>query len=267
VATDATKFAAYFADGSGPVFDGDAPLEKPGERPTQWGVMGEEGPIGPLPGRVLLQKQAALYTVVWHPIGGKPDAKQLCAVCDALQKLPETEMRLAPDQTAYIINLTGDQAKQMMALTPDSARTRFETSVACIGSTICQVGLRDSQALLRACVDMVRQAELPDGALPKIYISGCPSSCGTHQTGTLGFRGGVKMVDGKPQSAFVLYADGCQLQGSEAFGRELGAIEESRIPSFLVELGKAVAATGLDYADWKAANPEGLDAIAAPYLA
>lgn len=217
--------------------------------------------------RVLKQKQEGLYTVEWHPIGGQPTPEEFCALSDMLEEMPGTEMRLAPDETAYIINLTGDEAKKILELTKDSARTLFENSVSCIGARICQVGVRDSQALLAACVDAVRKAEIPDGALPQIHISGCPSSCGTHQIGALGFRGGVKSVDKKPQPAFILYINGNEHQGKEAMGRELGTILETAIPDFLVKLGTIVAESGMDFETWNAAEPDGLEKAAAQFLA
>ncbi len=217
--------------------------------------------------RILPQKQnEVLYTVIWHPIGGQPKVEELCALSDAIQDMEDVEIRLAPDETAYIINLTGAEAEKVLAATPDSAETIFETSVSCIGASICQVGLRDSQALLRACVEAVREAEIPNGALPQIHISGCPSSCGTHQTGVIGFRGAVKRVDDQPKNAFVLFANGAERQGEERMGREIGTMEEAVIPQFLVALGQAVAASGMDYEKWAAQNPEGIDAVAANYL-
>lgn len=216
--------------------------------------------------RILPQKQDGLYTVVWHPIGGQPSMESLCALSDVLQTIPDAEMRLAPDETAYIVNLTGAETEKVLAATPDSAKTLFEASVSCIGSTTCQVGLRDSQGLLAACVKAVREANLPDGALPQIHISGCPSSCGTHQTGAIGFRGASRPVDGKPQSGFQLFVGGCDRQGSETMGRILGVVLEADVPAFLVALGREVAASGMDYAAWSAANPDAIDRIAAPYL-
>jgi len=216
--------------------------------------------------RVLEQKQLGLYTVIWHPIGGQPAPETLCELSDAIQEMEAVEMRLAPDETAYIINLTGKEAEKVMELTKDSAQSLFETSVSCIGASICQIGARDSQALLRECVKAVREADLPDGALPQIHISGCPSSCGTHQTGSIGFRGAAKMVDKKPQSAFMLYVGGNDYQGKETMGEELGTVLETEIPAFLVELGKTVAGTGMDYASWKASNPDGVKEIAAKYV-
>jgi len=216
--------------------------------------------------RVIEQKQDGLYTVSWHPLGGQPSASTFCALSDLLQTMDGVEMRLAPDETAYIINLTGDEAKKVLEVTFDGAASLFETSVSCIGASICQVGVRDSQALLASCIEAVKKAELPDGALPQIHISGCPSSCGTHQTGAIGFRGGVKMIDKKPNSAFVLYVNGQSLQGKETMGRELGTILETEIPSFLVELGKTVAKSNMTFEEWSAKDSKAIDRVAAPYV-
>lgn len=216
--------------------------------------------------RIMEQKQSGLYTVAWHPIGGQPSPELFCALSDALKNIEGTEMRLAPDETAYIINLTGSEAEKIAELTKDSASSLFETSVSCIGAAVCQVGLRDSQSLLEACVKAVREARIPDGALPQIHISGCPSSCGTHQTGALGFRGAGKKADGKMQPAYILYVNGCERQGEEVLGCELGAILESDIPEFLVKLGTEVARSGMDYDAWNAADPEALGRIAGRYI-
>ena len=74
------------------------------------------------------------------------------------------------------------------------------------------------------------------------------------------------MVDKKPNSAFVLYVNGQSLQGKETMGRELGTILETEIPSFLVELGKTVAESGLTFAEWNAKDAEAIDRIAASYV-
>lgn len=214
------------------------------------------------------QKQPGLYTVTWHPIGGQPDVEIFCRLSDALVSMEEVQLRLAPDESAYIVNLTAEEAEQVLnIIKEDNARTLFETSVSCIGAVTCQVGLRDSQGLLNACVKAVREADIPDGALPQIHISGCPSSCGTHQIGVIGFRGASKKVDGKMQSAYMLYVNGNEKQGEEVLGEELGAITENEIPNFLVKLGKTVVESGMDFETWYAHNPEGIKGIAEEYLA
>lgn len=216
--------------------------------------------------RALPQKQPGLYTVVWHPIGGMADPDTMCALSSMLAPVADAQLRLAPDETAYIVNLTGSEAKTVLDLTKDSANTLFETSVSCIGASTCQQGLRDSQSLLSACVDAVRKAGIPDGALPQIHISGCPSSCGTHQTGSIGFRGGAKKVDGVMEPAFSLFVNGNERQGCEAMGREAGVILQSVIPDFLVKLGNAVADSGMGYEEWNDRNPHLIDEIAKEFL-
>ena len=46
--------------------------------------------------------------------------------------------------------------------------------------------------------------------LPRLHISGCPHSCGTHQIGEIGFHGAVKLVDKKPMVAFILVDGGSE---------------------------------------------------------
>lgn len=216
--------------------------------------------------RIIEQKQKGLYCVKWHPIGGQPDPKCLCELYSTIKDMDSVEIRLSPDETAYIVNLTGEEAKKVLSVTADGAGSEFEESVSCIGASICQVGLRDSQALLRSCIERVRSENIPDNALPQIHISGCLSSCGTHQTGVIGFRGSVKVIDKKPHSTFVLYVNGCERQGKEVMGREIGMILEELIPDFLVDLGKTVAESGLSFNDWNNSNPNGIDTVAQKYI-
>ena len=217
--------------------------------------------------RISEQKQPGLYTVMWHPIGGSPNLDILEEVAKAIDEMPQTEMRLSPDETAYIINLTGKEAEKILDITEkDAAKNPFETSISCIGATICQVGLRDSQALLKTVVEAVREAGIADGALPQIHISGCPSSCGTHQVGEIGFRGFLKMVDKKPLPAFIMYEYGDDRQGEERFAKEVGVILQSDIPALLVELGRKVMDSKLTWKEWVKANPDGIRETAAKWL-
>lgn len=216
-------------------------------------------------GHVIFQKQEGLYAVHYHPLGGMVKPSKFREIYDAIKDMEQVELRLSPDESIYIINLTGGEVRQIEPVLEDGARDLFETSVACIGAGICQVGVRDSQKLLRSVIEAVRKAELPDGALPQIHISGCPSSCGTHQTGSIGFRGGVKMIDKVANPSFTMYVNGCDLQGEEQMGREVGQILEKDIPKLMVEIGKTVAASGLDYAAWMKENEKDFDKIVGKY--
>lgn len=216
--------------------------------------------------RVLEQKQEGLYTVLWHPLGGQPAVEELAALYETVCDMEEVELRLSPDESVYIVNLTADEVGKVLEVTKNGAKSVFETSVSCIGASTCQIGLRDSQGLLQACIKAVREAGLPEDALPQMHISGCPSSCGTHQTGVIGFRGGGKLVDKKPQSAFVLYVGGNEHQGRETMGKEIGTILETQIPEFIVKLGKEVEKSGMGFYAWREKYPDAIETIAKPYV-
>ncbi len=215
--------------------------------------------------RAIPQKQPGLYAVRYHPIGGCLPREKPAQLYHLLKDMPQTEIRVAPDETLYVIDLTADEAEKVLEVTSDGARTEFEHSVACIGASVCQQGIRDSQSALRAVVDAVREADLPDGALPRICISGCPSSCSAHQAGTIGFQGGVKLVDKVPMPAFQMLLDGSDAVGQARFGSPAATILERDLPALLVELGSAAAKAGQDWHTWSAAHTQERDAIIARY--
>ena len=216
--------------------------------------------------RAIPQKQVGMYAVKYHPVGGLLPVEKPRQLYELLKNIPGAEIRIAPNETLYIINLTAAEAEKVIAATSDSAVTEFEHSVACIGAATCQQGVRDSQGVLRTLVEAVREAGIPDGALPKIVISGCPSSCAAHQAGAMGFQGGVKLVDKKPQPAFKMFLNGTDKLGQARFGQEVGTVLEADLPALLVELGKAAAAAGQSWEQWSADHTSERDAIIAKYL-
>ncbi len=216
--------------------------------------------------RIIPQKQEGLYAVSYHPIGGCVKASKLWELYEEIKDMDQVQIRLSPDESMYIINLTGTEAKKVEEATRDGANSLVEESVACIGASICQVGVRDSQKLLSLIVEAVRKAKLPDKALPRLNISGCPSSCGMHQMGTIGFRGGVKMIDKVPNPSFTVVVNGCDAQGEERMGKEIGVMLEKDIPAFLVELGKKVEQSGKDFEQWMKENEEGFMGMVGKYI-
>lgn len=215
--------------------------------------------------RALPQKQPGLYAVKYHPIGGSLPVNKPAELYALLKDMPQVECRVAPNETMYIVNLTAGEARRVLDATQDGAKTTFEHSVACIGASICQQGVRDSQSLIQAAVAAAREAGLPDGALPKICISGCPSSCAAHQAGAIGFQGCVRLVDKKPMPAFKMFLGGSDALGDARFGEPAATILEKDIPAMLVELGQAASAAGSTWERWTKDHSEELNAIVAKY--
>lgn len=216
--------------------------------------------------RIIAQKQNGLYAVSYHPVGGVPAVTKFAEIYGVIEHMEDVEVRIGPDETIYIINLNGGEAEKVLEVTSDSAQNLFETSVACIGSEICQIGLRNSQGVLADIVAEVKKHDFADGVLPQIHISGCTSSCGTHQIGTLGFHGGVKRVNDVTEPAFTFHVNGAAVEGEERFAEEWGMILQKDMPAFFVELGQAVEAENTTFEKWFAEGPEKLKAVAEKYL-
>ena len=215
--------------------------------------------------RVTAQKQPGLYAVSYHPVGGMLAPERVCALYEAVRELEQVELRLCADGGLYVVNLSAREVPVVLEATGDGAATRFEASTSCIGAATCQQGVRDSQQLLAACVQAVREAGLKDGSLPRIAVSGCPSSCSAHQAAGLGFVGGVKVIDKVAHPAFTLFVGGDARQGEETLGTAVCSMLQAEIPAFLVELGRTVEASGEDYDQWIVSRGEELKAIAAKY--
>lgn len=185
--------------------------------------------------RVIPQKQPGLYTVKYHPLGGLLPAGKPAELLALIENMDQVSCRIAPDETLYIINLTAKEAEKVLAATADGSVTAFEYSVACIGSAICQQGVRNSQAVLKACVEATRAAGIRPNALPKIAISGCPSSCAAPQAAAIGLMGAAK----NGQSAFRVFLGGTDAFGKAKFGDVIATVLEADLPAMFVELGKA----------------------------
>ena len=215
--------------------------------------------------RAIAQKQSGLYAVSYHPLGGMLPAGKPAELYAVIRDMDAVECRVSPDGTLYIINLTAAEAEKVLAVTADGAASDFECSTSCVGSSICQQGMRNSQAALAACRQAVAAAELPADALPAVAICGCPSSCAAPQAAAMGFMGAGKNVDGKPQSAFKMFLGGSDAFGKAVFGEPVAVILESELPAMLVELGRAAAAAGQSWSEFKAAHEAEILAIIAKY--
>lgn len=221
----------------------------------------------PFDRRLFPQKQEGLYAVFYQPAGGNFTYRKAKLLYQLIEQMEDVEIRLTPGQGLYLINCNATEAQKLLDATGDGAKTLFETSVACIGAGICQVGIGDSGALLNSCIEAVRRENFPDGTLPRIHISGCPSSCGAHQSAALGFRGGMKQTPDGPKSAFAVFEGGCSYQGREILAETGSSILTEKIPGFLVELGRMVLSQNTTYDKWILTHHRQLCELIARYCA
>ena len=70
--------------------------------------------------RVIAQKQAGRYAVAYHPIGGMVPAQKFGEIYAVIKDVANAEVRVAPDETLYIINLEEEQAERIHKITADA---------------------------------------------------------------------------------------------------------------------------------------------------
>lgn len=217
--------------------------------------------------RIIPQKQNGLYAVSYQPIGGDLKPQKLAEIYHAIEPMEDVEIRVTPEEGFYLINCTAKEAKELLAITEDGARDLFETSICCVGAATCQVGIGNSPALLQACVEAVRKENFADGVLPRIQISGCPSSCAAHQIAPIGFRGGMKPTKDGPKPAFAIFLGGSQFQGKEHISDMGKSILADEIPDFLIELGRMIASDNTTYEAWILNHQDKLQELVDKYTA
>ena len=215
--------------------------------------------------RIRKQKQKGLYTVYIHPFGGQLYLKDLKALLYELDKIKNPMIRIGMTEGMYILNLNGKEAEKILEVSKKiSGNSSLEESICCIGVPICQMGIQNSQKMLNTIIDYFRENVDKETMhkLPRLYISGCPNSCGVHQIGSIGLTGKMKNIDGTPTDVFEIYICGNFEVGKSRLGTSIGDLKATDIPEFLHELAKI---TEGDFFDFATNNTEKVLEVASKY--
>jgi len=207
--------------------------------------------------RLFTQKQKGLYSIYFHPIGGKLTLDTMKLILDELDKTIDGEIRLTMTEGLYIRNLDGREAEIWLKLTDNlGGETKLEQSLSCIGAPICQIGIINSQSTLEAIIKLFRDNNFTKDVLPKVRISGCPNSCTLHEIGEIGFVGRLKKIDGQSRNMFELHANGAYAVAEARFGKNYGDLPQEKIPEFLYGLAKLLESSNETFSSWLEKNEE-----------
>lgn len=195
------------------------------------------------------QKQLGYYSVYIHPQGGNLAAEDLDRVLQFLNNLGyEVSIRLTTTQGFMVRDLKEKDAVELINLTSSiSSRYNIDNSVSCIGHATCSLGLCLSQNMLAAIRDAFNGVDKEiKSALPKLFISGCPNSCGQHQQGMIGFSGRAKRTEDGLIPAYAVSFGGKLGAGVAKIGETYGDIPAKKIPKFLLELAELKTASSFE---------------------
>lgn len=186
---------------------------------------------------IMRQKQKGLYSYYFHPIGGQLDLEILGKILEVVRHIEDIQIRLSMSEGMYFINLTADEVKRVQtALESYNALTALKQSHSCIGVPICQMGVLNSQKMLRMIIDHFKDQSDLEYILPSLYISGCQNSCGVHQIGDIGLVGHMKRIQDKMHNVFELFLGGNCLIGDTRLGVSYGFIKEEEVAACLEAL-------------------------------
>lgn len=188
---------------------------------------------------VVPQKQFGYYSLYIHPQNGNISTNNLDEILSFLSNLDyEVSIRLTLTQGIFVRDL---KEKDLQALADIASRFssnfNFDNSITCAGPRICNLGICNSQGLLIDISETFKKhEERLEGELPRVFISGCPNSCGQHQKGLIGFSGKAKRTDDGLIPTYSVSFGGKVGADIAKLGEVYGDIPAKKIPKFLLEL-------------------------------
>ncbi len=194
------------------------------------------------------QRQEGQYTVIIHPINGQISSDNFKKIVEFMKNNRNSEARLSMTESMYVRNLNEEEAKELLELTDEfRQKTKIEQSMSCIGVPTCQLGIEQSQALVKNILEYIKKNNIFEERLPAVYVSGCQNSCGRHQTGDIGFAGGKKKVGDKVEDVFDIYIGGKVSREKTVLGEKLGTMLKDSIPEFIGKLALELDNSNMDY--------------------
>ena len=166
----------------------------------------------------------------------------------------------------YFRNLNGKEAEELLEVTqPMGGATSFDYSVSCIGVPTCQMGICESQEVLRETLSHVKKNVSNIDLLPRLYFSGCGNSCGVHEIAEIGFTGKKKRINDVIQEAYEVHVDGSFVEGEARLGRGFGDIARKDIPMFISELAENLNNVNKSFIEYINSNENEFKALVEKY--
>ena len=215
---------------------------------------------------LIAQKQEGFYTAVIHPQCGQLSVKALEEIITFLMD-KQQDIRLSMTESMYIRNLSREEGEKLLAIMREINQvTRIGMSVSCVGVPTCQIGVLESQTLLKEINRALMENNIKTDYLPGVSISGCFNSCSRHQVSEIGFAGCKKRISDAPAEAFELHVGGAVKKDDTHMGICMGTLKKEDIPEFMVKLSQALDSKGMYFIDYLKEYQEEFENLTKPYL-
>ncbi len=215
--------------------------------------------------QLIAQKQDGLYSVYVHSENGNMEIADLEKIISFVSSLSyEVTIRLTNTQGFFVRDLKSDDALSLHRIISDFVSTfEVDNSVACAGAATCKLGLCLSQNLLSAIRERFKEATPQiKSELPRLFISGCPNSCGQHQKGIIGLSGKALRTAEGLVPAYTIHFNGNVEAGRTKLAMPVADIPARRVPDLLYELAILKHASGYeDFGVFSSKHKSDIDVI------
>ena len=187
------------------------------------------------------QKQKGRYSVYVHPQSGNLTSEDLDKVLNFINALDYgTSIRVTNTQAFFVRDLKEeDSAKLSNIVLEFASKFNIDNSITCAGASTCQLGLCLSQNLLKGIKKEFKDASDDiKYALPRLYISGCPNSCGVHEKGKIGLSGRANRTEDGLVPMYTIFLGGKVGAGGAKMGEVYGDIPAKKVPKYLYKLAE-----------------------------
>src|SRR6202161_2662858 len=135
----------------------------------------------------------------------------------------------------------------------DAGSREINDVVSCPGTDSCKLGITSSMGLNQAVQERIEAMDISDEITRalNVKISGCPTGCGQHHVGSIGFTGASIKVGEHTIPAYIPHVGGIFEGGEVKFGTRLKLrLPSKRVPDAIERWVRHYEATRNDGEEW-----------------
>jgi sulfite reductase (ferredoxin) len=188
------------------------------------------------------QKQAGLFSVDIPFIFGNIKNEDAVILADLISNFGENTIRFTLNQNIMLRNIPEkfltNVYEIVIKISALAEKPRLlGNCIACTGAAVCKIGIAQPRKLLEALSDKLDKTSLSLDELPdiKIYLSGCPNSCGQHHIADLGFAGKIKKVNDERKFYYTVFENAEIKNDILCLAKETEEIPEENVVNYITE--------------------------------
>jgi len=196
---------------------------------------------------VAKQKQEGLHSVVIPFALGKIDNEKGIELANFLMPFGRNVLRATKEQNLKLRNIHEKYLGNIFEISRRISELSEQPAIlgdtiACAGADTCRLGICLSRGAVTAITKSLSKSELDLDRLSgfRMNLSGCPNSCGQHQTANLGFYGRTLHKNDRYYPAYTVVAGAQFGDGHPRLAKIIGDIPSRSIADFTKELLKYV---------------------------